>query len=60
MTKYDASSPYGRVWKHVYYDAARKEKSIADLMSRINRCRLTIAAGGKLSTSDDKQSMMLQ
>ena len=54
VTKYDASSPYGRVWKHIYYDAARKEKSIADLMSRINRCRLTLAAGGKLPTSDDK------
>ena len=37
-TVYDASSPYGRVWKHLYYDPMRKERETAALMARLSRC----------------------
>ena len=51
-TKCDRSSPYGRVWKHVYYDASRKERVIADLMKRINHCLDALNKGETLNTSD--------
>ena len=52
VTKCDLSSPYGRVWKHVYYDAARKERVVADLMKRINRCLDALDNGNALNASD--------
>lgn len=51
-TKCDRSSPYGRVWKHVYYDASRKERVIADLMKRISRCLDALDKGNALNASD--------
>lgn len=52
MTKCDRSSPYGRVWKHVYYNASRKERVVADLMKRVNHCHDALERGESLSASD--------
>lgn len=37
-------SEFGRVWAHVYFDATRKERSIAKLMERLNQCRAELLA----------------
>ncbi len=52
VTKCDKSSPYGRVWKHVYYDATRKERVVAEFMKRVKRCYDTLSEGKTLSGSD--------
>lgn len=44
-TVYDPSSPYGRVWKHVYYDPVRKERETARLMGKLNECREELESG---------------
>lgn len=36
---------FGRVWFHIYFDATRKERSIATLMGRLNECRAELLAG---------------
>ena len=36
---------FGRVWAHIYFDATRKERSIASLMVRLNECHAELLAG---------------
>ncbi len=35
---------HGRMWAHVYYDAARKERDVARLMERLQRCKVELDA----------------
>lgn len=47
-TFYEAASPYGRVWKHLYYDPIRKERETAKLMEKISRCMEELESGNVL------------
>lgn len=38
----DNSSPYGRVWKHLYYDPGRKEREISAFMMKLEKCRVEL------------------
>lgn len=38
----DNNSPYGRVWKHLYYDPGRKEREIPAFMTRLEKCRVEL------------------
>ena len=33
------TTKYGRMWVHLYYDAVRKERDIANLMATLNTCK---------------------
>jgi hypothetical protein len=35
----DNSSPYGRVWKHLYLDPDRKQREIKSFMLKLEKCR---------------------
>jgi Transposase len=41
----DNSSPYGRVWKHLYFDPERKQREIKNFMSRLEKCRAELEDG---------------
>lgn len=41
----DNNSPYGRVWKHLYFDPDRKQREIKSFMTRLEKCRAELEDG---------------
>lgn len=44
----DNNSPYGRIWKHLYFDPGRKQREIAAFMIRLEKCRTELEAEKRL------------
>lgn len=53
MTVHERNGDYGKVWYHIYFDPMRKDKVIADMMERLNRCMDELTSGRRVETNQD-------